>query len=478
LTGDVPPARATFPEEFVFGVATSAFQIEGGVALDSRGPSIWDAFCATPGHVRGDADARVATDHRRRMPADVALLRTLGIRAYRFSVAWPRVQPDGCGRVSQSGLDFYRALVDALLDAGIAPVATLYHWDLPLALEEQGGWPVRDTAGRFADYARVVGTALGDRVARWSTLNEPWCASMLGYAAGAHAPGRREPMAAVAASHHLLLAHGLAVDALRGSSARDAAIGITLNPYPVVVAGERVEDQDAARRVDGVANRLWYDAVLRGRYPDDVLEDFARVSDLCHIRDGDLEQIARPIDALGLNYYRRHHVRFMPGASARGARASWPGSPDVELVQPPGPVTAGGWAVEPLGLYDALVRLAREYTTPPLYVDEYGAAFADPPDADGAVDDRDRIASLDAHLRAAHRAIHDGVDLRGFFVWSFLDNFEWAEGYAHRFGLVHVDFETLERRPKASARWYARVVRERALPAPTEPGPSAAAPRP
>jgi beta-glucosidase len=453
------------PASFRWGVATSAYQIEGGVDLDGRGRSIWDTFCEMPGRVRNGDSGKVAADHRRRMGDDVALLAELGIGAYRFSVAWPRVQPSGRGAPNQPGLDVYRRLVDGLLAHGIEPVITLYHWDLPQALEDAGGWPVRDTAARFADYARAVGDALGDRVRHWTTINEPWCPAMLGYCAGVHAPGRAEPGAAVAAAHHLLLGHGLAVDALRAVvRAPDPEIAVTVNPYPVVVAGDRDEDHDAARRVDGVANRLWYDAILRGRYPDDVLDDFGAVSDLAQIRAGDLDQIARPVDALGLNYYRRYHVRHAAGASASGATASWPGSPHIEIVQPPGPVTAGGWAIEPDGLREALVAVATAYDPPPLYVHEGGAAFDDAPGVDGRIDDSDRIAYLDAHLRAAHEALESGVDLRGFFVWSLLDNFEWAEGYADRFGLVYVDFETLARTPKASARWYSEVARSGSLP--------------
>jgi beta-glucosidase len=303
----------------------------------------------------------------------------------------------------------------------------------------------------------LVGAALGDRVRHWSTINEPWCASMLGYAAGLHAPGRTEPGAAVAAAHHLLLAHGLGVDALRTHVRADAVIGITLNPYPVVAAGERDEDIDAARRVDGVANRLWYDAVLRGKYPDDVLDDFSAVSDLAHIHDDDLAQISRPLDALGVNYYRRYHVRAVPGASAVPPHAQWPGSSDIELVQPDGPVTDGGWSIEPDGLRDVLVALTTAYDPPPVYVHEAGAAFNDDRGADGAVHDTARIDWLEAHLREALGTIDDGVDLRGFFVWSLFDNFEWAEGYAHRFGIVHVDFATLERTPKDSAHWFQQV---------------------
>ena len=445
-----------FPAGFLWGVATSAYQIEGGVELDGRGPSIWDTFCAEPGRVRSADDGRMAADHRRRADDDVALLAVLGVGAYRFSVAWPRVQATGRGDASRDGLGFYDSLVDALLAAGVEPVVTLYHWDLPQALEDAGGWPVRDTAYRFADYTAIMGDALGDRVRRWATVNEPWCAAMLGYASGVHAPGRVDPGAAVAAAHHLLLGHGLAVEALRATVRPGAEIAITLNPYPVVAAREDPADADAARRVDGVANRLWYDAVLRGRYPDDVLDDFTAVSDLSHILDGDLAVIAQPVDAIGVNYYRRHHVRFSPGASAN---STWPGSLDVEIVDPGVAVTASGWAVEPEGLVETLVRLTDDYDPPPIYVHENGAAFDDEVDASGEIHDDDRLAFLRAHVRAAHAALSAGVDLRGYFVWSLLDNFEWAEGYSKRFGIVRVDFDTQRRTPKASARWYAGVAR-------------------
>ncbi len=355
---------------------------------------------------------------------------------------------------------------------------TLYHWDLPQALEDRGGWPARATAFRFGDYAAVVGRALGDRVRHWTTVNEPWCAAMLGYGEGAHAPGRQEPAAAVAAAHHLMLGHGLAVDALRdavhgadGPGHRDGAghrdgpeIGITLNPYPVVTSGDRDADRDAVRRIDGIANRLWYDPLLRGRYPDDVLADMASVSDLAHIRDGDLAQIARPIDALGLNYYRRYHVRHEPGSSA--PPSAWPGSPDVAFTQAVDPPTSNGWAVEPAGLFESLVRLTSDYDPPPLYVHENGGAFPDRVSDDGRVHDHDRLAFVEGHLRACHEAVTAGIDLRGYFVWSLLDNFEWAEGYAQRFGIVHVDFATQRRTPKDSALWFRDVVRANAVPPP------------
>jgi beta-glucosidase len=454
------PADATatvrrFPPGFVWGASTSAYQIEGGVDLDGRGPSIWDTFSAA-GFARGDTGA-VAADHRRRMVDDVALMARLGLPAYHFSVAWPRVQPIGAGAVSTGGLDFYRALVDELLAHDIEPLVTLYHWDLPQALEDAGGWVDRATASRFADYASIVSDALGDRVRLWATINEPWCVSMLGYADGIHAPGRSDPGAAVAAAHHLLLAHGLAVDALRAGlpPGSEAEIAITLNPYPVVPATDDERDLDAARRIDGLANRLWYDPVLRGTYPDDVLDDLTAVSDLAHIRDGDLAQISRPIDALGINYYRRYHVRHEPGASA--PPSPWPGSPDVAFAEPERTPTTNGWAVEPRGMYETLVRVDAEYDPPPLYVHENGGAFPDPVGPDGVVHDADRLAFLADHLRACHDALAAGVDLRGYFAWSLFDNFEWAEGYRQRFGIVHVDYDTQERVPKDSSIWYSRV---------------------
>ena len=454
-----------FPDDFLWGVSTSAYQIEGATSLDGRTPSIWDTFSRL-GQCRG-ATGDDAADHRRRMRDDVALLAALGIPAYRFSIAWPRVQPGGTGPASPTGLDFYRDLVDTLLDHDIEPVATLYHWDLPQALEDRGGWPEREVAYRFAEYAELVAPALGDRVRHWTTINEPWCAAMLGYAAGIHAPGRADPTAAVAAAHHLLLAHGLAMDVLRAHTPRDAEIGITLNPYPVVYATDTPDDRDddAVRRIDGIANRLWYDPVMRGSYPADVLEDLSSVSDLGHIHDGDLAQIARPIDSLGLNYYRRYHVRWSPGASA--SPSPWPGSTDVAFAEPADgrTPTTNGWAVEPDGLLDALVRVAAEYDPPPLYVHENGGAFLDEPNGNGHIHDDDRVGFLRSHVQACHEALAAGVDLRGYFVWSFLDNFEWAEGYSQRFGLVHVDFPTQRRTPKASAWWYSQLARTNA----TEP---------
>ncbi len=446
---------ATFPPGFVWGVASSSHQIEGAMELDGGGRSIWDDLADVPGAIRGGDTGAGGVDHRRRWEEDVDLMASLGVGAYRFSIAWPRVQPGGSGPLNRPGIDFYSALVDRLLDRGITPVATLYHWDLPSELAtELGGWPSRDVASRLAEYAALVGSALGDRVRHWRTINEPWCSSMLGYAAGIHAPGVRSPVAAVAAAHHLLLGHGLAVSALRSVLPAEAEVGLTVNPYPVVVAGPSAQDADMARRVDAIANRVWLEPVLRGAYPADLLSDWEPLGFSAVVRDGDLDVISAPIDALGLNYYRRHHVRRLPGGG-EGA-AQWPGTTDVDLVQPDGPATDGGWAIEPDGLHETLQMVAA-YGDTPLYVEECGAAFDEP------FDDVERVAFLRSHLAAAHRAIEEGVDLRGFFVWTWFDNFEWAEGYAHRFGLVHVDYATYERTPKTSARWFSEVMRTNRL---------------
>jgi beta-glucosidase len=454
-------AALSFPEGFVWGAATSSYQIEGGVHQDGRGSSIWDVFCAEPGRVRNGDNGAVAIDHRNRMRDDVALMADLGLRAYRFSVAWPRVQPRGRGEVSKDGLDFYSSLVDALLEVGIEPHVTLYHWDLPAALP--GGWLQRDTANRFGEYAEIVVARLSDRVRNWTTLNEPWCSSMLGYAAGVHAPGVVDGGAAVVAAHHLLLAHGNGVQAIRAAAVQPVFAGITVNPYPVVAEGESEADLDAARRVDGVANRLWYDPVLLGSYPQDVLDDFAAVTNFEYLRDSDLATIFQPIDSLGINYYRRHHARFERGASSRPPMCQWPGSPDVGVVEPAGLHTSGGWAVEPDGLYETLKRVKDDYPAIPLYVHENGAYFDDGPEVDGVVEDHARRDFIAAHLRSSHRAIADGVDLRGYFAWSLFDNFEWAEGYNNRFGIVHVDFKTMERTPKTSALFYRSVISDNAI---------------
>jgi beta-glucosidase len=456
------PDPLRFPDEFAWGTATASYQIEGAVDEDGRRPSIWDTFAHTPGKTAGGDTGDVADDHYHRWPEDVRLLADLGVRAYRFSLAWPRLQPEGRGPLNPAGVDFYAELAETLLANGIRPWATLYHWDLPQALQDAGGWPARDTAERFAEYAAAVHERLRDRIGDWITLNEPWCAAFLGHAAGVHAPGGQDPAAALRAAHHLLLGHGRAVAAIREQDAR-SRLGITLNLAPVTPAGEEPADVDAARRIDGLANRLFLDPVLLGRYPADVLGDVRALTDGRHLEPYDEEAIAAPLDFLGINYYTRHVVRHAEGAGA--GPSPWVGAQDVEFVTRGLPQTAMGWEIDPDGLHEVLTRVQREYTELPLFVTENGAAFADERGPDGAVPDPERIAYLDAHFRAAHRAIEDGVDLRGYFVWSLLDNFEWAYGYGKRFGLVHVDYATQERTPKASARWFAQVTRANALPA-------------
>lgn len=457
-----PPAPITFPPGFRWGAATAAYQVEGAVAEGGRGPCIWDSFASQPGRIRDGSTARVAADHYHRYGEDVDLMRWLGLDSYRLSVSWPRIQPRGTGPANQRGLDFYRRLLDALLPAGITPVVTLYHWDLPQALQDRGGWENRDTAERFAEYAGLVAGALGDLVPLWTTVNEPWCAAFLGYGNGLHAPGIAHPRSALRAAHHLLLGHGLAAAALRSAGAR--AVSVVLNPEPVRPwRPDHAGDVDAARRIDGLRNRLTLDAVLRGRYPEDVIEDTRRFTDWDFVRPGDLDAIGQPVDLLGLNYYARSVVRAGGQAGPPAGPSAFPGCEDVEFVRPDGPVTSMDWPITPDGLRDMLVRIHDEYPPVPLVITENGAAFEDVVSGDGQVHDGGRVSYLDAHLRAAHAAIERGVDLRGFFVWSLIDNFEWAEGYSQRFGIIYVDFPTGQRIPKDSARWYRDVVRHRGL---------------
>jgi beta-glucosidase len=447
----------TFPPDFWWGAATAAYQIEGAVAADGRSPSIWDTFAATPGKVEHGDTGEEAADHYRRYPQDVAMMAELGLSAYRFSVSWPRVQPGGSGPENRAGSAFYDRLVDELLAAGIRPAVTLYHWDLPQELEDKGGWAERDTAYRFADYARLVAARLGDRVDLWTTLNEPWCAAFLGYGSGVHAPGRTDPYAALAAAHHLLLAHGLGVSAVR-RDLPDARLSLVLNLGAVRSVSDAAADVAAARRVDGLINRLFLDPVVRGRYPRDVLAATAVLCDWAFVRDGDLEIINAPIDALGVNYYQPSLVGAAEQPSPADEPSAWPGCADVRWHPVPGEVTDMGWPIDPSGLTEILLRVHREYGPLPLFVTENGAAYPDTVDPEGRVPDPERIAYLRGHLEAAHDAVRAGVDLRGYFVWSLLDNFEWAEGYGKRFGIVHVDYPTQRRTLKESAHWYRRVI--------------------
>jgi beta-glucosidase len=456
-------ADRVFPKDFLWGAATAAYQIEGAVTEAGRGPSIWDTYSHTPGRVRDGDTGDVAADHFHRYQEDVALMARLGLQSYRFSVSWPRVQPHGSGRANQDGLDFYRRLVDELRSCEIEPWVTLYHWDLPQALEDAGGWPSRDIAKRFADYASLVHDALGDRVTYWTTMNEPWCSAFLGYGSGGHAPGRTDAKAAVSSAHHLLLGHGLAVQAIRDAAPK-ARLGITLNLYPLTPATDSAADVDATRRIDGLQNRWFLDALLDGSYPADVVADLDELIESDLVREGDLAMIGQPLDLLGINYYTRHAVRG--GVPADGAAPSpYPGCEDVQFVAADLPVTQMGWEIDADGLVEVLTRVHRQAGPLPLYVTENGSAFPDDVSPDGAVHDVDRSAYLRSHLCAAHRAIEIGVPLKGYFVWSLMDNFEWAHGYSKRFGIVHVDYRTQRRTVKDSGLMYAGVVRDGRLPA-------------
>jgi beta-glucosidase len=452
-------ALLRFPDGFLWGAATSAYQIEGAAHEDGRGLSIWDTYARTPGRVVNGETGDVAADHYHRYLEDVALMRELGLSAYRFSLSWPRIQPGGRGPGNERGLDFYRRLVDAVLEAGIEPYPTLFHWDLPQELQDAGGWPSRETAYRFEEYAGIVFDALGDRVGHWLTMNEPWCAAFLGYGMGRHAPGRHDAQEAVAAAHHLMLAHGLAVSRLRATRP-EAEITIVLNVEPHLPAADRPEDIAAARLADGMHNRLFLDPVLRGRYPEDILDHLAARVDLGYIQDGDLATISAPLDLLAVNFYRPTLIAAR-SEPAPGGWTAWPGDEMIEAVPQEGEHTAMGWPVVPGAFESLLVRLSSDYGLP-IIVTENGAAYDDRLE-NGTVQDTDRIAYLDGHLHALRRALEAGVDVRGYFVWSLLDNFEWAEGYSKRFGVIYIDYETLERIPKASARWYARVIGRNAL---------------
>jgi beta-glucosidase len=467
-------ALLTFPADFRWGAATAAYQIEGAVAQGGRTPSIWDTFAHTPGATANGDNGDVAVDHYHRFREDVALMAELGLTAYRFSVAWPRITPqvtaERLGPVNPEGLAFYSDLVDALLAAGISPAVTLYHWDLPQALEDAGGWTARATAERFGEYAEVVAGALGDRVPMFTTLNEPWCSAYLGYGSGVHAPGRTDGAAALTAVHHLNLAHGLATAAIR-RVAPAAQVAVTLNLAWVRPETSSAADADAARKVDGLQNRVFLDPILHGRYPADVQADTASVTDWGFVHPGDLEVISAPLDALGLNYYSptpvRRWTRERPKENADGhgdsAASPWVAADDVEFPRRPGPYTDMGWTIDPRGLTELLLRLADERPGLSLLVTENGAAFADAVGPDGRVADLDRVEYLRTHLAAVHAAIAAGAPVDGYYVWSLMDNFEWAWGYDKRFGIVHVDYATQQRTPKASAAYYAEVIRNNAV---------------
>ncbi len=444
----------SFPAGFLWGVATSAYQIEGAWDEDGRGMSVWDAFARLPYRIADGSSGDVACDHYHRMPDDVALMRSLGLGAYRFSIAWPRILPTGKGPVNEAGLDFYDRLVDELLAAGIAPVATLNHWDLPAALEASGGWRDRATVGAFADYAAIMFDRLGDRVSTWFTHNEPWCQAFLGHATGHHAPGGCDWSAGYQVAHHLLVSHGLAVQAFRASGAT-GRIGIALNPQRYVSASDDDADRSARDRVWANSVELFLDPIAHGRYPEALMTWIGRHAPT--IQPGDLETIHQPIDLLGVNYYDAETISFDVDGSLLKAHSE--PRPDPGWGR-----TAMGWGIAPSGLTTVLTDLDARYPGLAMMITENGCAIDDRADPAGVVDDRERIDYLRAHVEALGVALDRGVDVRGYLVWTLFDNFEWAWGYTRRFGLYAVEAGTGRRLPKASARWYASVVRANGLP--------------
>jgi beta-glucosidase len=455
-----------FPDGFLWGAATAAYQIEGAPAADGKGPSIWDTFSHLPGATFHGDTGDVACDSYHRYPADIALLKRLGVGAYRFSLSWPRIQPDGRGPANAAGLDYYHRVIDGLLDAGIEPVVTLYHWDLPQALQDDGGWAARETSELFGEFAEIAGKAFGDRVRKWITLNEPWVVANIGYRDGRHAPGVRDAAQAVAANHHLLLAHGNAVAALRGGGSAEAEVGITLNL--AVVRAVSADAAEVAAIHEARQNGVYLEPIFRREYPalldGDPAYSPAAAGGL--VRDGDFDVIAAPLDFLGVNFYAPRYVGLLPedGVPRRGET---PAGENVVMVQPEGmPVTAMNWLVEPGSLHELLTRVVAPVTgTLPVYITENGSAWYDYVTPDGRVEDHERLSYLRDHLAAVHAAITEGVPVKGYFAWSLLDNFEWAEGYSKRFGLAFVDYGTQRRIIKRSGEFYASVTRGNAIPA-------------
>jgi beta-glucosidase len=440
----------TLPASFRWGVATASYQIEGAATEDGRTPSIWDTFSRVAGAIDNHDNGDIACDHYHRMPADVGLIGELGVDTYRFSVAWPRIQPHGRGPVNEAGMAFYDRLVDELLGKGIDPWLTLYHWDLPQELEDVGGWPERDTAYRFADYSMLVFDRLKDRVRNWTSLNEPWCSAMHGYVHGVMAPGRRDLGDGIAAVHHLLLGHGLATQRMREAAPENTQFGITLNMGTADPETDSDADRDAARRADGTGVRIYADALIRGQYPEDVIEDLAGQGVRIPVQDGDLAVISTPLDFLGINYYFGQQYSGSDDNGATPAKAVPFGKP----------VTAMGWEILPEKFTELLVRLSEDYPGLPMFITENGSAFDDAPDETGFVNDEDRAAYLSSHIAAVAAARQAGADVRGYFAWSLLDNFEWAYGYAKRFGLIRVDYETQERTIKRSGLWFRDTIRK------------------
>jgi beta-glucosidase len=461
----------TFPTDFTWGTATASFQVEGAANEDGRTDSIWDTFCRIPGKILDGSNGDVACDQYHRYLDDIALMKELGVTAYRFSVAWPRIVPAPDGKVNPLGIDYYSRLADALLEAGIKPVMTLYHWDLPQYLEDAGGWPNRDTAYRYADYAEALARGLGDRIHTWTTFNEMWCTAYQGYAEGKHAPGHNSHPEALAAAHHLNLAHGLGIQAIR-ALVPAARTSVTHNLQVIRAATDSPEDIAARDQMKRVGNDIWLLPQLEGRYDPQLFADTAHITDWSFVRDGDLETIKQPLDVLGINYYSTSYVRRIPGAvqPTREEAAKtpwvgcWPGAETVEFLPPEPPLTAMGWNQEPQGLTDILLEMTERYPGLELIVTENGSAFDDEVAPDGVVHDPLRVAYLANHIEAIGKALDAGAKLTAYFAWSLVDNFEWAWGYTRRFGIFRCDYDTQERIWKDTARWYQRLAQTNTVP--------------
>jgi beta-glucosidase len=440
-----------FPKDFVWGAATASYQIEGAWNEDGKGESIWDRFSHTPGNVQDGDTGDVACDHYHRWMEDLGLLKELGLKAYRFSIAWPRILPNGRGAINQAGLDFYNKLVDGLLELNIEPYVTLYHWDLPQKLQDEGGWVSRSVVDAFVGYADVVSLSLGDRVKNWITLNEPWVSAFIGYEHGRHAPGHTNLHEALAASHHLLLSHGLAVPVIRRNSP-NSNVGITLNLTPQVPASPSIADRDAANWGDGYVNRFFLDPLVGRGYPQDMVNGFGNKMDF--VQANDLSVISTPVDFIGVNYYTRNIARSEKISEAENAPLT---------VIRGDEITQMDWEVYPEGIYKTLGRLYFDYDFPAIYITENGASFEDHVSADGEVDDPARLSYIKRHLEQVHRAIEAGIPVKGYFAWSLMDNFEWGFGYSKRFGLIRVDYQTQKRTFKSSAKWYRQVIDQNAV---------------
>ncbi|WP_297081148.1 GH1 family beta-glucosidase [uncultured Demequina sp.] len=463
-----PSTPDTFAADFLFGASTASYQIEGAATEGGRGPSIWDTFSHTEGKTLNGDTGDVACDHYHRYADDVAAMKEIGLDAYRFSIAWPRVQPGGSGELNREGVDFYHRLLDELIAAGIEPLVTLYHWDLPQELEDAGGWPVRATAEAFVEYARLMAEEFGDKVTYWTTFNEPWCTAFLGYGSGAHAPGRSDHADSLAAAHHLNLAHGLAYAAIKEVTA-DAQVSLVINshlPRPWNVADPR--DVEAAHKIDALANRIFIEPFSKGEYPQDLLEFTADITDWSFVHEGDLEATRGTLDLIGVNYYSSHTVRHHDGPRVDTGEdghkttkfSCWPGADDVEFMPLLGVRTTMGWNVDPSGFHAHLLRIHHDLGLP-IIVTENGASWPDEVDADGRIRDIDRYRYYHDHLLALQRAQAEGADIRGYMAWSLMDNFEWGWGYSKRFGMMRVDYDTSKRTWKDSAYWYANTIRTR-----------------